>query len=127
MSRIERLIQKNLKRHLSDEYLTWFIYLPTKQINDKWENIKAVLGDSVGSFKGSYPSQKPKQVVSTSEDGDAVLNLTIYKIDIISLTMAITKDHVLRIQNDMSLYQPTVALSDDLIGRNVSLEVQLKK
>ncbi len=127
MSRIENLLQRGLNKILKDEYLIWNIYLPTKEIKPNFENIRQVLGEPVASFKGSYPSQKPKAIVTNSEEGDLVVNISVYKIDIISLPIGLTKKHILKINNDDSIYMPTVDLSDDLINRNISLEVELIK
>lgn len=127
MSEIEELIQSGIENHLSSEYLIWNIYSPTKNIPADFSNIKESMGAPIESFKGSRPSQKPKQVVEANESGDAIIQSTIYKIDILNLPAAISKKHLIQTDCGGSIYEPTVALGKELIGSNVSLEIKLVK
>lgn len=124
---IENIIQNALLATFPDEYVDWEIYYPQKQITAKFENIKEVLGSPVSIFKGSFPSQKPKSVTTTTENSDLILNISVYKIDIIRLPMAITKKYILKIVGSSSLYQPLTEVGFDLLNRNISLEVELIK
>jgi hypothetical protein len=122
---IEEIIQSALSENLAGEYLLWELYRPTKDIKTGFANILRVLGSPIATFKSSYPTQRPKQVVESNDSGDALLQTSVYRIDVLSLPRAISKKMVLRPQNSISLYQPTIEAGSDLIGRNVSLEIKL--
>lgn len=99
--------------------------MPSQEIKQSFSNLQKVLGSPITTFKASYPSQKPRQVVQSNESGDVLLETSVYKLDILSLPVEITKRHLLKMQGSASLYQPTVAVGPDLIGRNINLELKL--
>lgn len=107
------------------EYPDWQLFKPSKDIKADYSNITQVIGTALATFKASYPVQKPRQVVETTETGDSIVQTSVYRIDIISLPLAISKKHLLKIAGTSKYYQPTVEAGPDLIGRNVSLEVKL--
>jgi hypothetical protein len=123
MSFIENLIQPALSTVLNDEYVTYYVYLPSKTVKADFSNANINLGTAIGSFQGSAPKQKPSSVADVIQTGDAIILSSQYSIDIISLPFAVVRKHIIQATGG-DLYEPVVDLSDDLIGRNVSLLIK---
>lgn len=125
MVNLEQIVQTSLAQALGSQYQIWELYLPTKDIKSNFENINKALGCCIVKFKASKPVQKPRQVVESSETGDAIIQTSVYRIDVLNLPKAITKKHLLKIAESDVYYQPTVDAGADLIGTNVNLELKI--
>ena len=122
---INKIIQRELKNNLSEQFQLWELYLPSREIIDNFANSQKDIGDPLCEFYATGPT-RPNSTQQANNDGTQIIDTSLYSITILEIPQEITRKHVFKLKDGSNYYSSLTDIAPDLTGKTISrISIQL--